>query len=52
MIEFYLMAIAGNLSTIACILFFVSLFALIVLTIMYCTYDGIKQDSIVIFKNK
>lgn len=49
MFKFYLMAIAGNLSTIACILFFVSLFALIVLTIMYCTYDEYdeKKENII-----
>ena len=45
MIEFYLMAIAGNLSTIAYILFFISLFALIVLTIMYCTYDEYDEEK-------
>lgn len=38
MIEFYLMAIAGNLSAVACILFFVSLFVLVGFTIKYCNY--------------
>jgi hypothetical protein len=39
MLEFYLIAIAGNLSTVACILFFVSLLVLIGFTIKYCNYN-------------
>lgn len=50
MLEFYLMTIAGNLTTIACILFFISLLALIVLTSIYCTcnkYDEEEKKTIV-----
>lgn len=39
MLEFYLIAIAGNLSVVACILFFVSLAVLIGFTIAYYNYN-------------
>lgn len=45
MLEFYLMAVAGNLSTIACILFFVSLLILIGFTIEYCNYNGYNEEK-------
>ena len=47
MLEFYLMTIAGNLSVISCILFFVSLVALICLTIKYSsyTYNGYNEKE-------
>lgn len=47
MLEFYLMSIAGNLSVISCILFFVSLIALICLTIKYSsyTYNGYNEEE-------
>lgn len=54
MLEFYLITVAGNLSTISCILFFVSLFALIVLVVIYCnlgTYDEEeKKTTLRVFK--
>ena len=45
MLEFYLMSIAGNISIIACILFFVSLLALIILTVIYCNYGKYDEEE-------
>lgn len=47
MVEFYLIAIAGNLSIIACILFFVSLIVLIGFTVAYYnySYNGYNEEK-------
>lgn len=45
MLEFYLISIAGNISILACILIFVSLLALIIFTVMYCTYDKYDEEE-------
>ena len=45
MLEFYLMAIASNISILACILLFVSLLALIILTAIYCTYNKYDEEE-------
>ena len=47
MLEFYLIAVFGNLSVVACILFFVSLVVLIGFTIVYYnySYNGYNEDE-------
>lgn len=47
MLEFYLIAIFGNLSVVACILFFVSLIVLIGFTIVYYnySYNGYNEEE-------
>lgn len=45
MTEFYLISIVSNLSIVACILLFVSLLALIIFTVMYCTYDKYDEEE-------
>ena len=47
MLKFYLIAIFGNLSVVACILFFVSLVVLIGFTIVYYnySYNGYNEEE-------
>lgn len=45
MLEFYLISVAGNFSTISCILFFVSLFALIALIVVYCNLNDYDEEE-------
>ena len=47
MLEFYLIAVFGNLSVVACILFFVSLVVLIGFTIAYYnySYNGYNEEE-------
>lgn len=45
MLEFYLISIAGNLFIVACILFFVSLLVLTILTTIYCTCDEYDKEE-------
>jgi uncharacterized membrane protein len=47
MLEFYLISIAGNLSIVACILFFISLIVLIAYVVVYSnyTYNGYNEEE-------